>query len=150
MCIKTEKLKFLDITSYLAPGYSYDQFLKAYECSAYKSFLPYEWFDDVSKLDYPELPPYESFYSSLSNCNVLEKEYSRYQTLLSEGHSQTKVLKIMTITEPPKTGRENYTSLLETWRDNNMSTFKDFLMWYNNLDVKPFVEAVEKVTEFID
>ena len=87
MCIKTERLKFLDITSYLAPGYSYDQFLKAYECSAHKSFLPYEWFDDVNKLDYPELPPYESFYSSLSNCNVVEKEYSRYQTLLSEGHS---------------------------------------------------------------
>ena len=29
-----------------------------------------------------------------------------------------------------------------------MSTFKDFLMWYNNLDVKHFVEAVEKLTEF--
>ena len=101
----------------------------------------------MCKLDYPVLPPYESFYSSLSNCNVLEKEYSHYQAYLSEAHSQTRVLKIITITEPPKTGRQNNDSLLETWRDNNMSTFKYVLMWYNNLDTKTFVEAVEKLTE---
>ena len=38
MCIKTERLKFLDISNYLAPGYSYDQFLKAYECTAQRFF----------------------------------------------------------------------------------------------------------------
>ncbi len=26
-----------------------------------------------------------------------------------------------------------------------MKTFKDFLEWYNNLDVLPFIEAVEKM-----
>ena len=26
--------------------------------------------------------------------------------------------------------------------------FKDFLEWYNNLDVLPFVEAIEKMKEF--
>ena len=36
MCLKTEHLKFLDITNYLAPGFSYAQFLKAYECPAAK------------------------------------------------------------------------------------------------------------------
>ena len=29
-----------------------------------------------------------------------------------------------------------------------MSTFKDFLVWYNNLDVVPFLEAVEKMSPF--
>lgn len=29
-----------------------------------------------------------------------------------------------------------------------MKTFKDFLEWYNNLDVLPFVEAIEKMKEF--
>jgi hypothetical protein len=33
MCIKTEALKFLDITNYMAPGFSYSQFLKAYGCT---------------------------------------------------------------------------------------------------------------------
>ena len=26
-----------------------------------------------------------------------------------------------------------------------MITFKDYLVWYNNLDVEPFVEAIEKM-----
>ncbi len=29
-----------------------------------------------------------------------------------------------------------------------MTTFKDFLVWYNNLDVAPFVTAVERLQEF--
>jgi hypothetical protein len=29
-----------------------------------------------------------------------------------------------------------------------MKTFKDFLEWYNNLDVLPFIESVEKMKEF--
>ena len=29
-----------------------------------------------------------------------------------------------------------------------MSTFKDFLVWYNNLDVVSFLEAVEKMSQF--
>jgi len=29
-----------------------------------------------------------------------------------------------------------------------MKTFKDFLEWYNNLDVIPFVEAIEKMKVF--
>ena len=40
MCLKTNFFKFLDIMNYLAPGFSYDQFLKAYECAEIKgSFL---------------------------------------------------------------------------------------------------------------
>ncbi len=33
-------------------------------------------------------------------------------------------------------------------KDNSTKTFKDFLEWYNNLDVLPFVEAIEKMKEF--
>ena len=33
MCIKTETLKFLDITNYLASGFSYSQYMKAYKCT---------------------------------------------------------------------------------------------------------------------
>ena len=36
MCLKTNFLKLLDITNYLAPWFSYDQFLKAYECEQTK------------------------------------------------------------------------------------------------------------------
>ena len=39
---------------------------------------------------------------------------------------------------------EEYKICVNAWKDNNMKTFKDFLEWYNNLDVLPFIEAVEK------
>ena len=29
-----------------------------------------------------------------------------------------------------------------------MESFRDYLIWYNNLDVEPFVEAIEKMFEF--
>ena len=37
---------------------------------------------------------------------------------------------------------------MDVWNNNNMKTFKDFLEWYNNLDVIPFVEAIEKMKVF--
>ena len=43
---------------------------------------------------------------------------------------------------------EEYNICINAWKDNNMKTFKDFLKWYNNLDVLPFIEAVEKMKTF--
>jgi hypothetical protein len=43
VCIKTDALKFLDTTSYMAPGFSYSQYLKAYERTEEKGVFPYEW-----------------------------------------------------------------------------------------------------------
>lgn len=115
MSVKTEHLNFLDITNDLAPGSSYAQFLKAYECEETKGFFPYEWIDGLEKLEDTSLPQHEAFYSSLKNENITEEEYRYCQ---------------------------------QVWEDNEMSTVKDFLAWYNNLDVGPFVEAVEKMKIF--
>ena len=115
MCIKTDSLKFLDISNYLAPGFSYDQFLKAYECEQTKGFFPYQWVDKLDKLNETSLPPHAAFYSSLKNANITGEEYRYCQ---------------------------------QVWEDNEMSTFKDFLVWYYNLDVVPFLEAVEKMNQF--
>ena len=38
MCLSTDKLKFLDMTNYIAQGFSYDKYLKAYGCKITKSF----------------------------------------------------------------------------------------------------------------
>ena len=62
-CIATENFKFLDITSYLAVGVSYDNFLKAYNADSFKSFFPYEYFDGLEKLSSTEFPQYQDFYS---------------------------------------------------------------------------------------
>ena len=115
MCLKTKFLKLLDISNYVAPGFSYDQFLKAYEGEQTKGYFPYEWVDGLDKLEETSLPPHAAFYSSLKNQNITNEEYQYRQ---------------------------------QVCEDKEMSTFKDFLVWYNNLDVVPFLEAVEKMSQF--
>ena len=62
MCLNTNSLKFLDISNYLAPRFSYDQFLKAYECEQTKGIFPYELIDRLDKLKQTSLPPHTAFY----------------------------------------------------------------------------------------
>ena len=56
-----------------SPGFSYDKFLKAYECPQTKGFFPYEWMDSLEKLEHSSLPPHEAFYSTLTNKNISRK-----------------------------------------------------------------------------
>ena len=114
MCLKSAHFKWLDITNYLAPGFSYDKYLKAYGCEQQKGFFPYEWVT-LDRLNNTCLPPHEAFYSSLKKSNISAEEYAYCQRV---------------------------------WTDNQMQTVKDFLIWYNNLDVSPFLEAVEKQSQF--
>ena len=115
MCFTTKKLKFLDITSYLAPGFSYDKYLKAYGCELQKGHFPYEYMDGIGKLEDSALPPKEAFYSRLKNEDIADNDYARCQTV---------------------------------WRDNRMKSMRDFLVWYNNRDVVPFLEAIDKQFAF--
>lgn len=111
MRLKTDFLKLLGISNYVAPGFSYDQFVRAYECEQTKGFFPHEWVNGLDKLNETSLPLHAAFYSSLKNANITEQEYEYCQ---------------------------------QVWEENNMQTFEDFLVWYNNLEVVPFIEAVEK------
>ena len=72
--LSTHNFKFIDVSNYLAPGYSYSQFLKAYGCDIQKGYFPYEWFASYDKLEYHTLPPKEAFYSKLTNLNPLETQ----------------------------------------------------------------------------
>ena len=76
-----------------------------------KGFFLYEWVDSLEKLQYPALPTYKAFFSSLTNSNISEEDYQYCKNL---------------------------------WEENEMQTFRDFLIWYNNLDVQPFCDALEK------
>ena len=115
MCFATKKLKFLDITSYLAPGFSYDKYLKAYGCELQKGHSPYGYMDGIGKLEDRALPPQEAFYSRLKNEGISDDDYARCQAV---------------------------------WCDNRMKSMRDFLVWYNNRDVVPFLEAIDKQFAF--
>ena len=115
ICLSTDKLKFIDMANYLAPGYSYDKYLKAYGCELEKGHFPYEYMDDLLKLDDRALPPQEAFYSRLKDEGISDEDYALCQV---------------------------------AWRDNGMKTMRDFLVWYNNRDVVPFLQAIDKQFAF--
>ena len=133
-CISNDRLKFLDVCNYLAPGTSYSSFLKAFGIEEQKGYFCYEWFDSVDKLKYKNLPAYNHFYSELKGFNVLEEEILQW-----EKHQRG---------PPPKSGIQKYNDLQNIWKEKNMSSFRDFLEWYNNLDVSPLIKAVSALQNF--
>ena len=48
----------------------------------------------------------------------------------------------------PPTGAESYSYLQCVWANGNMQYFSDFRKWYNNKDVVPTLEAMQKLIEF--
>ena len=78
-------IQLLDVINFLGGATSLDSFLKAYKISETKRFFPYEWFDHPDKMQNPELPPYDAFYSKLRSCNSLKTEYTDYVNLLRSG-----------------------------------------------------------------
>ena len=115
MCFSTNKLKFLDMVNFLAPGYSYDKYLTAYGCMQQKGHFPYEYMDGIGKLEDRALPPQAAFYSQLKSEEISDADYARCQAV---------------------------------WHDNKMETLRDYLIFYNNLDVTPFLEAISKQFTF--
>ena len=115
MCFSTTNLKFLDVTQYLAPGVSYDKYLKAYGCELQKGHFPYEYMDGIGKLADRALPPQAAFFSQLKNEGISDTDYAACQAV---------------------------------WGDNQMTTMRDYLIWYNNRDVTPFLDAIAKQAGF--
>ena len=133
-CLSNDRLKFLDVSHFLAPGSSYVAFLKAFKIEEKKGFFPYEYFDCVSKLDSVDFPPYEAFYSELKGVNILEAEWIEWNKSRKG--------------DPPKREIDNYVDLQWIWMENEMQSFRDLLTWYNNLDVGPMCQAVTKLQNF--
>jgi hypothetical protein len=55
------------------------EFPEHYEMLCQKGVYPYEFVDDISKLDHPGLPPIESFYSKLRQEGISREDYERAQ-----------------------------------------------------------------------
>ena len=141
-------VQFLDILNFLGGATSLDSFLKAYKTNETKGFFPYEWFDSPNKLDVTFLPPYECFFSKLRDHNPLEKELTDFTKLLNSGLSQQEAPKKLRLKVVPPSGFDNYNYLESVWEHEQMTTFQDFVRWYNNKDVVPTLEAMQKMMEF--
>ena len=106
IAVYTEHSLFLDMINYLAPGYSYANYLKAFTADECNGFFPYESITSTRKLSSVRLPPRSAFYSSLTGTSI---------------------------------SKEQYDSCLLVWKKLGMKTFRDYLIYYNNKDVAPFI-----------
>ncbi|EDO45322.1 predicted protein, partial [Nematostella vectensis] len=80
MFLTTDRFKFLDVMSYLAPGLSFDKWCKANNCEAQKLVFPYEWLDSYEKLSHVGPVEYKDFYSSLQQkITVSPQEYENFK-----------------------------------------------------------------------
>ena len=141
-------IQLLDIMNFLGGEISLDSFLKAHKTSETKGFFFYEWFDHPEKMQNTELPPYDTFYSKLRNCNPPEAEYTDYVNLLKSGLTTEQAVVELKLSKPDPTGIEYYQYLQQIWKQEQMSSFKDFSPWYNNKDVVPTLEAMQKTIAF--
>ena len=141
-------VQLLDIMDFLRGATSLDSFLKAYKSSETKEFFPYEWFDHSDKLQNTELPPYDAYHGKLRSCNPLEAKYTDYVNPLKSGLTTEQAVVKLKLSKPPTTGIEHYQNLQQIWKQEQMISFKDFLHWYNNKDVVPTLEAMQKMIAF--
>ena len=121
MSVSNGVLKFLDVKNYLPPGTSPKMFLAHSNTELMKGLFPYEYLCDIKVLSDTQLPPPEKWYSKLKGCNEL-------------GKTQEEIT-------------QNFQAMQDVWEKNNMQTMADILKWYNNLDVIPMIEAVEKLAQ---
>ena len=76
------------------------------------------------------------------------KKLFRLSSLIDGGLTSEKALTKLKSKQPPATRQENYQFLTSFWQQENMRTFKDFLSWYDNKDVVPTLEAMQKMVDF--
>ena len=141
-------IQLLAIMNFLGGATSLDSVLKAWKTKETKGFFPYEWFDCPDKMNNKELPPYDSFFSTLRNSSPLEKDHNDFQNLVNSGLTTEQAVVKLRMDGIPPTGAENHSYLQSVWEKNNMQYFSDFLKWYNNKDVVPTLEAMQKMIQF--
>ena len=95
-----------------------------------------------------ELPPYDAFYSKLRNCNLSEVEITDYVNLLKERLTTEKAVVKLKLLEPPPSGVDIYQYLQQMWKQEQLSSFKDFLGLYSKKDVVPTSEGMQKMIAF--
>ena len=141
-------VQLLDVMNFLVGATSLDSFLKAYKTGEAKGFFLCEWFDNPEKLTNKKRPPFDSFFSKVRNINPLEKDYNDFENLTTSGLSSEQAVCKLRLNRIPPTGDVNHAYFRSIWMTEGMKYFKDFLLWYNNKDVVPTLEARQKKIEF--
>lgn len=127
MAISTDRIKMLDISNYLPAGTSYSKYLETYlgKCKCE---------DKITCVC--GLGKGLFCYEYITSFAKLE------ETVLPPKHAFDSKLKGTSISD------NDYKRLEFIWNHYDMKILEDLLIWYNNLDVKPFVQAIQAQREF--
>lgn len=127
MLMATPEFKFLDVMNYVAPGTSYNIWVKTYGPKQTKARFPYEWFESAEKLHHIGLPPYRVWFSKLKNEFVLfPEEYNQCRKLFEQRGMQTFAdwleyynnLNVVSFLQAPEVMWDSYTELgIDIFRD---------------------------------
>ncbi|KAG2961560.1 hypothetical protein PC119_g26072 [Phytophthora cactorum] len=126
MCIATADMKMLDISNYVPAGTSYAKYLSTYlgDCKC----------DDrircVCGLGKGIFP-----YESITSFNVLNETKVPPQSAFDSKLRGTSI------------GCDDYERVKFVWEYYDIKSIKDLLIWYNNLDVVPFIKAIKAQRE---
>ena len=151
MCISTSEFRILDCMHYMAANCSYDKFLNAYDLGGKKRKFCYEFLDSYEKLEYPKLPAYEDFYSTLKKKNVLDN-YEEYEQLQKEWNDNnwTKLSDLLIAYNEADTVpfRNGVCKLQQYYLDRGLSPFKDAISLPGLARIILFASSDEKFSLF--
>ena len=130
---------------------SYRQFCETYGATVEKFYFPYEFLDSPEMLSWSvDTIRYEDFHNSLTNRNLLNEEYAKYEEFMSK-HEQASLkdaLKALKLKGVPKRGTEIFEEIKEVWAREGIQTIRDYLVYYNICDTTGFVECLGKMKDF--
>ncbi|KAG3129777.1 hypothetical protein PI126_g20807 [Phytophthora idaei] len=126
MCIATSDIKMLDISNYVPAGTSYDKYLTTY-FGGCKCDDKIRCVCGLGKGIFP--------YEYISSFDVLS------QTTIPPKSAFDSKLRRTSITS------DDYERVKFVWEYYEMKSIKDLLVWYNNLDVVPFIKAIKAQRE---
>ena len=123
--------------------------MKAYKTSDTKRFFLYNLFDhpDWQNVDH-RLPPCESFYIKLRSWEPLATEQKDFGNLLKIRITTEQAVIKLKLSKPLPTWSENYEYLPKKWKQEQVSSFKDFVRWCNQKNVVPILKAMQKMIVF--
>jgi hypothetical protein len=127
MCIATDEFKMLDISNYLPPATSYDKYLKTFlgECKCPKKI---QCTCNLGKGVF--------CYEYITDFNKLSETTIPPREAFDSSLRNTKI------------SDDDYERIKFVWDHYKMKSIMDLLIWYNNLDVIPFIDAVKEQREF--
>ncbi|KAG2766991.1 hypothetical protein Pcac1_g21725 [Phytophthora cactorum] len=126
MCIATSDMKMLDISNYEPAGTSYAKYLSTYlgDCKCDNKI---RCVCGLGKGIFP--------YEFITSFNVLS------QTTIPPKSAFDSELRGTSISD------DEYKRVQFVWEHYGMKSIKDLLIWYNNLDVVPFIKAIKAQRE---